>query len=448
MSERVRIRAGDPDAPAAGLLLAPAWLFVGLIVFALATVNMVSALVGRRGVGMVDLDVYRWGGLLARRSTNLYRARFSRSFHFTYPPLAAVVFMPLSLAPLRVLEALSVPVGLVAIVLSSWLSLGIAGYARSIGRLGLALAIGGAALCLEPVRATLLFGQVNLILLALVVADLCLPRHSRWGGIGIGLAAGFKLTPAIFIPYLLMTRRRGAAMRAVATAAATVAVGFVILPSESYQFWIGHLFTNSKRVGNVAYVANQSINGVLQRLVSSSSAHDLWLIGAVLVGTVGLLLAVRASRHGEELTGLVLCALTGLLVSPVSWSHHWVWVIPALVLGVDAALRRSPLFWVAVAAGLTLFDGATSQGVIWRAPASRALAHHWTLAQSVLGDLYVEIGLIALAVAAGWVIAGALRPDATIDLRDAGTRPRSEPSTGTGPPAGPSVRPSADHRPG
>jgi alpha-1,2-mannosyltransferase len=183
---------------------------------------------------------------------------------------------------------------------------------------------------------TLFFGQINLVLLALVVGDLALPDRIKGKGIGIGLAAGIKLTPLIFIPYLLFTRRVKAAAVSALTFAVTVGLGFVLLPRASAVYWGDQILRPSKYF----HLDNQSLNGVILRLTHAGpDAHGYWLIAAVVVGIAGLAVSILASRRGHELLGLVECAATGLLVSPISWSHHYVYVVPALVLAAYGPRR-------------------------------------------------------------------------------------------------------------
>jgi alpha-1,2-mannosyltransferase len=182
---------------------------------------------------------------------------------------------------------------------------------------------------------TLFFGQINLVLLALVVGDLALPDRMKCKGIGIGLAAGIKLTPLIFIPYLLFTRRVRAAAVSALTFAVTVGLGFALLPHASAVYWGGGF----ARPGRHFHLANQSLNGVILRLTHAGpDAHAYWLVAAV-VGIAGLATSILASRRGHELLGLVACGATGLLVSPISWSHHYVYVVPALVLAAYGPRR-------------------------------------------------------------------------------------------------------------
>jgi alpha-1,2-mannosyltransferase len=226
-------------------------------------------------------------------------------------------------------------IGLLPVV--AYLSLGLAGRPAGLARAAAAFAIAAVGLWLEPVAMTLFFGQINLVLLALVVGDLALPDRIKGKGIGIGLAAGIKLTPLIFIPYLLFTRRVRAAAVSALTFAVTVGLGFALLPRASAVYWGGKF----ARLGSRSFhLDDQSLHGVILRLTHAGpDAHAYWLVVAVVVGIAGFATAILASRRGHELLGLVVCAATGLLVSPISWSHHYVYVIPALALAAYGPRR-------------------------------------------------------------------------------------------------------------
>ena len=221
------------------------------------------------------------------------------------------------------------------------------------------------AVWLGPVQQTLDLGQVNLVLMLLVLADLSLPDRARFKGIGLGLAAGFKLTPLIFVLYLLLTRRFRAAAVALSTFAATIAASLVLLPGPAREFWFGGLFLNSRRTGNNAYVGNQSLHGMLARLVGETAASQLPRAALpVLAGLAGVLLAAWWSRRGQEAIGILTCALAGLLASPISWAHHWVWAAPS-----DAGGGRG-------GGPLASPAGSAAVGRLVRpGPAGRALLH-------------------------------------------------------------------------
>ena len=231
----------------------------------------------------------------------------------------------------------------------AYLSLGLAGRPAGLARAAAAFAIAAVGLWLEPVAMTLFFGQINVVVLALVVGDLALPDRVKVKGIGIGLAAGVKLTPLIFIPYLLLTRRVRAAVVSALTFAVTVGLGYALLPHDSAVFWQSGLLGSEH-----FHLSNQSLNGVILRLTHSGpDAHAYWQVAAVVAGVAGLATSILASRHGHELLGLVACGATGLLVSPISWSHHYVYVVPALVLAAYGPRRLGyRILGAALVAGL------------------------------------------------------------------------------------------------
>jgi alpha-1,2-mannosyltransferase len=286
----------------------------------------------------IDTAVYRAGGIAVRHQpAMLYALKLGPAkLPFTYPPFAALLLAAgsgASFATWQVGQAV-LTIGLLPAV--AYLSLGLAGRPAGRARAAAAFAIAAVSLWLEPVAMTLFYGQINLVLLALVVGDLALPDRIKGKGIGIGLAAGIKLTPLIFIPYLLFTRRVKAAAISALTFAVTVGLGFALVPHAAAVFWRRTL----TQAGSKFHLDNQSLSGVILRLTHiGPDAHAYWLVAAVVVGVAGLVTSIMASRRGHELLGLVTCAATGLLVSPISWSHHYVWVIPALVLAAFGPRR-------------------------------------------------------------------------------------------------------------
>src|SRR6201988_568562 len=301
----------------------------------------------------IDTAVYRDGGIAVRNQpAMLYVLGFGPAkLPFIYTPFAALVFAAGSGASFATWQVgLTVlTIGLLPVV--AYFSLVLAGRPAGLARAAAALAIAAVGLWLETVAMTLFFGQVNLVLLALVVGDLALPDRVKGKGIGIGLAAGIKLTPLIFIPYLLFTRRVKAAAVSALTFAVTVGLGFALLPHASAVFW-HEQFTQLG--SNHYHLDNQSLNGVILRLTHAGpDAHAYWQVAAVVAGIAGLATAILASRRGHELLGLVACAATGLLVSPISWSHHYVYVVPALVLAAYGPRRLGyRIIGVALVVGL------------------------------------------------------------------------------------------------
>ena len=361
------------------------------------------ALAARSQAHFVDLHVYRMGGAAVLHGDRLYQLRFVW-LPFTYPPFAAVAFAALAVVPWKVAVTVLTGASVVALPVALYLVLRLPGPAREQTReraWTLALAVAAAAIWLEPARATLGYGQVDILLTAAVLYDLSLPDTARRKGVMIGLAAGLKLTPAIFAVYLLVTGRRRAAATAAATFAGTVAAGFSVLPASSAWFWSGR-FASPGHVSPVQNPQNQSLYGALARAMHTAHVLPVWLPLAAATAVAGLALAAAASRRGDEALGFSLCAVTGLLISPISWIHHWVIVIPALLvagLTADRARRAGN-----VAAAVLVTAAITAIAVIgWTqlagdTPRSGWLAlPTWALVRSVS---YVLIGLAVLVAGA------------------------------------------------
>jgi alpha-1,2-mannosyltransferase len=349
-----------------------------------------------------DLRVYRGAARLVLGGGSPYDAPIWQWAPFTYPPFAAVVFTPLALLPLTVDEVLVTVFGVAAVFAVLALALRLpmadgeeAAHTQRWRSTVIPVAV-AAALWLEPVTATLGYGQIDLLIALLIVGDLSRRDAAKSKGALIGLAAGLKLTPLIFVPYLLFSRRRRAAIGALGTFAATVAVGYAALPGDTQRFWGSALFLDSGRTGGCCVPANQSLRGAILRLDPSFGGGRLLGV-AVVLGIVGLLVAVLASRRGDEAMGFSLCATTGLLVSPVSWSHHWTLVVPALLLlGVRAYRNRSKAGIIAV--GATLLVGYSYLPKLMEKPAfSSGLA--LPAGRTLASTSYVFIGLVALGLA-------------------------------------------------
>ncbi|MFB9323511.1 glycosyltransferase 87 family protein [Cryptosporangium minutisporangium] len=286
----------------------------------------------------LDFFIYRLGGQVVGDGTRLYLEQQAAHW-FTYTPFAAVTFVPLSVVPLVLARLLWALASVAAFVWVCRTVLLLAGR-RPTERVLLGAAAVG--LVLEPVWHSLFLGQINLLLLALVVTDLRRAALGKSAGIGIGLAAAIKLTPGIFVVLLLAAGRIRAAMVAAVTFAAGTLVGWLVAPEASLVYW-RDVFYDTTRVG-VPYVSNQSPYGALVRILGSREDVGAWYVLIPLtLGAAGLAAGAVYARRGDWLAALAATGLTGLLVSPISWSHHWVWALPALVVLWRDGYRRAAL---------------------------------------------------------------------------------------------------------
>ena len=261
------------------------------------------------------------------------------------------------------------------LVAAGWFTAGVLSPARWQARLGGALLGAAAGLVTEPVFRTIYLGQVNLLLMAVILADLCQPGSRRFKGIATGLAAGIKLVPLVFIPYLLLTRRLRAAAMATGAFAATVILGFILVPGDSSDWWLHGLFFADGRTGFVGWGGNQSLRGLLTRLAGSVNGATAWWVAAALVVAVaGLGCAVLLDRVGHTMLAILATALVGLLDSPISWDHHWVWAVPGVMAaGWYAARawragRSAAAGWCTALAAALLLIFAPWPGSLWSVP--------------------------------------------------------------------------------
>jgi alpha-1,2-mannosyltransferase len=370
------------------------------VTVALVTSHLVS--LGGNGIGLrpyrIDLDVYRIGSLTWLHGGNLYgalpRTTAGIGLPFSYPPVAAVLLSPLALVPMAV-AGFALTLASVAL---TWVVLRV--FTRSLSsRLGLRWLL-PAALVLEPVRATLNFGQVNIALMALAAVD-CLHPEPRWPrGALVGLAAAVKLTPMAFILFFLIRGDRRAASTAAASFAAVTGAGLILDRHDSVRYWTSVVFSTS-RPGSPAFTSNQAISGVLARSgldPHSQGGSAAWLALSAAVVVVTVIGMRRALAGGEPAWALSVNALAALLISPISWSHHWVWAAPALMCLAVTGRRHSWRGGVAAAwAGLVLF----AVSPMWLLPHARTSGGiGWAWWEQVIGDTYVIFGVVVLALAA------------------------------------------------
>ncbi len=320
---------------------------------------------------LVDLDVYRSGGQAVLRGEPVYDflTQPPQLLPFTYPPFAALLATPLALLSwpaaqwvwvVLVYAALACAVcyafrePLVRAVHAGGARGGVGGKIMAGALAGvmagvLAGGLIGAMAYLMPVRDQIRFGQVDLFLVALCLAD-CATRSPRWPrGMLIGLATAIKLVPGVFIVYLWLTgRRRSAVTAAVAATAATLAAA-AVLPRDSADYWFGALL-DSDRVGANNGTANQALRAVLLRMYLPEAVTSLlWVLCVAVVAYAGFRWARQAglfaAEHGApgsynaELVGIAITGLLAVALSPVAWIHHLAWLV--VVIGALAGDGRN-----------------------------------------------------------------------------------------------------------
>jgi alpha-1,2-mannosyltransferase len=358
----------------------------------------------------IDIDVYRMGGRAWLDGSPLYadgvmfHTRAGLDLPFTYPPLAAVAFCPFALLSLNLasvsitlttLILLVVALTVVLTRLDVWPTTAVTGEPAWLRRAWLAAAIvAPAVIYLEPIRSNFDFGQINVVLMTLVIAD-CVPRKTPWPrGMLLGVAIALKLTPAVFLLFFLLRRDTRALLVSAASAVVATLVGFAFAWGDSIEYWTDTV-RNTDRIGTATLNTNQNIAGALARLgLGEGERFVLWVLACFAVLALTVWAARRVLRARQPVLALICVAMFGLVVSPVSWSHHWVWALPTVVVAAVVAYRQRHIaLGLVSAAGLAL--------MVWT-PIPLMPEHHETAAslwRQLAGGSYVWWALAVIAVA-------------------------------------------------
>jgi alpha-1,2-mannosyltransferase len=330
-----------------------------------------------------DLFVYQYAGQSVLDGVSVYASDDPvTGLPFTYPPFAAVLMLPL--APLPAWLAAALWTGASMLALTAVVALVLRGLDLPSSGWLVTLVAGG-ALAMEPVWQNLTFGQVNAFLLLAVLVDLLRPGR-RWSGVLLGLAAGVKLAPLVFVVMLVLVGRRRDAGRAILTFAGTVVAGLVVMPGAAWAYWTDDL-VRASRVGPPQLAHNQSAYGAMTRLLDEAPPTALWLAVAGPLALAVLFVGARWWLHGDRVLGTCLGGLAMLVASPVSWSHHWVWAAP-LALALWKRSRWAGALWAAV---------FVARPILWP-PWGERREFDWSPLDHVIGNAY----LVAAVVLAGW----------------------------------------------
>ncbi|MEA4944724.1 MAG: glycosyltransferase 87 family protein [Propionicimonas sp.] len=340
--------------------------------------------------GMIDLEVYQRTGTMLLAGQDFFTAD---GLPWIYPPFAALLTVPWAVLPFEVAAV-------------TWLALNVAALAAVLYRLGfsgwmLSVATTVCVLFVEPVAETLGFGNLGILLVAAVVVDSMpgqrlLRRRILPEGWLTGVATAVKLTPAVVAAHNFFAGRRRPGLVAFFAFAAATLVGFVTLWQASLHYWGGLLTGDTGINSGIVYATNQSVLGVWNRLFGEASRGGLAV--SLLVVVCGLVVSVSLHRASEQQLALCIAGLTSLLASPISWSHHYVWIVP---LGIVLWQRRHLPPWLRWF-GLAYVAWGVVAPFKWLPRGDNV-----ELRYSVLQQVVVNIGVVAGLVLLGLCLAAA-----------------------------------------
>ncbi|MGO4204581.1 glycosyltransferase 87 family protein [Rhodococcus sp. TAF43] len=361
--------------------------------------------------GGADLDVYRDGARHVMEDLPLYTEPVIHGLLYTYTPFSTLMFIPFGLLPGGIDRYIWMGANLVLLVAIVALCWRMLGYRITPYLVGVSALLAVACTFLEPVRTTLFYGQINLVLMALVLWDVSRGENSKLKGVGVGIAAGIKLTPAYFVLYYLVLRQWRAAAVAVGTIAATIGASWLVLPNDSWQYWTKTFF-ESTRIAQDEHPSNQSIRGVIAHLTGKPAPTVLWVVLAAIVVVVSMWIVLRLHRGGEHLLAVTVAGLSAAAVSPFSWSHHWVWFVPLLVYIVHRALTN--WWWWLAALVIAVATGAWPyRWDEYVVVVGLFLFPPWWTVADVLMNIYILL-YVGVLIGAG-IVAARCTPDGVHD---------------------------------
>ncbi|AXB48466.1 hypothetical protein A4R43_13595 [Amycolatopsis albispora] len=357
-------------------------------------------LVESAGSWQIDLEVYRNGYNAWRADGDLYgvmpETQIGNPLPFIYPPFALLALLPFAALPWVTANTLLVLANFAAIAATVYVvgrHVWPAGGPR--GAIMIAAATTPLSVFLEPVSDTFSFGQVNLLLMGLVAVD-CLAPKTWWPrGIGVGIAAAIKLTPAAFVLYFLLRKDYRAAIVAAVTGAVATVAGFAVDFAGSVKFWTGGS-EGLAEVSGSPFRTNQAIEAALARFGLSPADVTVWWI---VLGLLVLGVTIVAMRRADPAPALLANAALALVISPTSWSHHWVWVVPALVVMLAYVVRRltenslAAIGWFTAALLTTI---AFTLAPFHELPGYNDKELLWTTGQQFAGNSYLLLALTFL----------------------------------------------------
>ncbi len=363
----------------------------------------------------IDGEVYRLGARAWLDGRAIYQnlppTESGMALPFIYPPFAAIVFSPLALVPKLVSTVIISITTHLALLATLYVVLSASTFmvAHRDKIVLVTAAILPLATVTEPVLETITYAQINVVLMALVAVD-CLwrtrgPKKLPYPrGMLIGIAAGLKLTPLVFLLFLLLRRDGRSIAVALGTFAATILLGVVLAFENAGQFWFKQMLATSevsfgKLTGDAStYAGNQSVRSMLSKwTVPEELLTVVWALAVLLILALAVAGMVQALRKSDLALALTLNAVAGLLISPVSWFHHWVWAIPALVLLIGGALVARN--WATALAG-SLAAALFTLAPHFKVPQGEGRELTWNVFTQFVGNAYVYLGLALLVYAA------------------------------------------------
>lgn len=376
------------------------WYFRKLRIVDLPSFFWAAKLAFEQGVSPYDPQAFQEAVALAGQRVHPY----------LYPPPSLLVFYPLSLLSFDAARVLVLVGNHVMFLLLGYLLLWRVARLDRGGAASLAFFVAYLLLC-EPVTLTIVLGQVNLLVLVLLLVLWLALRedaHPLLVGLPLSLAILVKAYPALFLLPLLAQRKYRAVAATLGLLALHLLVAGLVIPAPAWRDWLTSVLPTGG-YGRVplglfspAAAWNQSLNGFTSRLFlenefseallpSEAAARSVpYLLAAALLGAT-LWTSWRIARRADagrflDLE-LSLWLVAMFAVAPLSWEHHLVFVLPAGVLALHFLIGGETRPRWGLGAGLAAFL------IAWAPPLDAAVFKRGLLTLVISGELYAVLVL-------------------------------------------------------
>ncbi|BBY25008.1 mannosyltransferase [Mycobacterium stomatepiae] len=360
------------------------------------------------GANFVDLHVYLGGAAAIDHPGTLYNFVYSEHtpdfpLPFTYPPFAAIVFYPLHLLPFGLAAFLWLVAMMAALYGAIRISQRLLGVLPGSGH-RVAMAWTAVTIWIEPLRNNFDYGQINVFLMLAVLWAIC---ATRWwlSGLLVGVASGIKLTPAIAGVYLVGVRRFGAAAFSAVVFFGTIALSALIVGDQT-RYYFTDLLGDAGRVGPIATSINQSWRGGISRILGHDTGFGPVVLIAIAATAVLAILAWRAVDSSDRLGKLLAVEMFALLMSPISWTHHWVWLVPLMIWLIHGPLRERPGMRIAGWGWLALSIVGVPWLLLMAQPNIWQISRPWYFAWAGLAYIVAAVATLVVIAASGKRAAG------------------------------------------
>jgi alpha-1,2-mannosyltransferase len=316
-------------------------VFAAIVVFLTAWYDVKFAQGTEKPLWMADLKVYLDAARHLVAGGDPW-AQNPLGWSYLYPPPTPWMFVPLTKMSVDAAGLIYTVIGVACLGYVIWAALRHVMPAHPRRVFLLAVSVLPFCTWFGPVVDSLELGNIDLIILALLIADFTHLRHTRAHGVLIGIATLIKLQSGLFVVFLLLDKRFRSSINATAVFLVVSLAALVAQPDLSRHYWTSVFPHLSERMGGAPEALySYSFLSALTRITHDHDiARAIWLPLCAIVLVAGAVLMRRACRNGDEFLAVVLCGLISVSITSLAWVHYWVWLVPLTIVLLVRSVQR------------------------------------------------------------------------------------------------------------